>query len=293
MAEILAIGIAVVDIISEVASYPAENDELRALSRYRRRGGNAGNTLTVLAGLGHHCHFAGVLADDSDGRYVGDDLTASGINTDWCRIIGDGVMPVSHITLNRQNGSRTIVHYRDLPEFAIEDFAAIPVERYDWIHFEGRNITATRAMLEGLRDRGYTGRISVEIEKDREQIESLYPLAQLLIFSRDFARGQGFDDGAAFLQHIRAGGIDADLVCAWGEQGARGLAADGTTIDAAPRPPARVVDTLGAGDVFNAGLIHALASGRDLAAALNLACALAGDKCGRTGLTGLRLPEAV
>jgi ketohexokinase len=48
-----------------------------------------------------------------------------------------------------------------------------------------------------------------------------------------------------------------------------------------------LVDTLGAGDVFNAGLIHALLEGEDPRRALALAVELAGRKCGRQGLDGL------
>lgn len=293
MADILAIGIAVVDLICEVEDYPLENDEVRALAHHRRRGGNAGNTLTVLSDLGHRCAFAGTLAEDAAGRFVRSDLAAAGIDSKNCRLIGDGVTPTSYITLSRANGSRTIVHYRDLPEYDAGDFAAIPLQGFDWIHFEGRNVAHTRAMLQRLRKHGFGGGVSVEIEKPRDQIESLYPLASTLIFSRHFASSQGFADGAAFLRHIRAVGIPCDLVCAWGERGAHGLAATGQVIDTAPCPPPQVVDTLGAGDVFNAGLIHGLLAGHDLAMAMGLASALAGQKCGRPGLSGLTLPEAV
>jgi len=48
-----------------------------------------------------------------------------------------------------------------------------------------------------------------------------------------------------------------------------------------------VVDTLGAGDVFNAGLIHQLAQGHGLDIALIEASRLAGKKCGVYGLGNL------
>lgn len=292
MAHILGIGIAVVDLIFEVDGFPPEDSEVRALARRRCRGGNTGNTLTVLADLGHHCRFAGMLSDDDDGCFVRDQLRQHRIDTEYCRVIGDGVMPISYILLNRRNGSRSIVHYRDLPEFSAEDFAAIPLDGLDWIHFEGRNVTETTVMLERLRTQGFTGTVSVELEKPRPDIERLMPLADLLICSRDFARARGCDDGAALLGQLRADGFGAELVCAWGAEGAWGLDRDGKPLWAAARPPARLVDTLGAGDVFNAGLIHGRVSGGSLRQAMDLGCALAGDKCGRPGLEGLRLPVA-
>lgn len=52
--------------------------------------------------------------------------------------------------------------------------------------------------------------------------------------------------------------------------------------------PSQIVDTLGAGDTFNAGLIHSLSIGRSLQEALNYSCKLAGSKCGMIGYEGLR-----
>ena len=53
-------------------------------------------------------------------------------------------------------------------------------------------------------------------------------------------------------------------------------------------PPSKLLDTLGAGDTFNAGLIHYLSQGKDLEAALQFACKLAGAKCGMVGYDGLK-----
>ena len=74
------------------------------------------------------------------------------------------------------------------------------------------------------------------------------------------------------------------LVCAWGATGAYGLAppADGQTAWTAVFEPAlsvaTPVDTTGAGDTFNAGVIAALASGGCLADALRDGCHVAGRK---------------
>lgn len=55
----------------------------------------------------------------------------------------------------------------------------------------------------------------------------------------------------------------------------------------AAHSPPQVVDTLGAGDTFNAGVLHYLSSGRSLQDALNYSCKLAGFKCGIHGYEGL------
>ena len=47
------------------------------------------------------------------------------------------------------------------------------------------------------------------------------------------------------------------------------------------------MDTIGAGDTFNAAVIDALLRGESLGASLAYACRLAGAKCGQPGFDGL------
>jgi ketohexokinase len=51
--------------------------------------------------------------------------------------------------------------------------------------------------------------------------------------------------------------------------------------------PDRVIDTLGAGDTFNAAIIHGCLGGLETGVLLEQACRLAGRKCAQTGFTGL------
>lgn len=287
MSRILAIGVATVDIVNEVADYPAEDSEVRALSQRVTRGGNATNTLVVLSQLGHACSWGGVLAEDTDSGYIRDDLAAHRIDLRHCRRAQQGKNPTSYILLSRATGSRSIVHYRDLPEFSYTDFADIDLAAYDWLHFEGRNVAETRRMLVRARECAPRLPISVEIEKPRPEIETLLPRADLLLFSRAYALARGCSDASALLAAVRIQAPQADLVCSWSSEGAWASDVNGGEYASAAYPPARVVDTLGAGDTFNAGFIDARLRGLDMAEALQTACRLAGRKCGQPGFSGL------
>ncbi len=288
MARILAVGNATLDIINIVDSYPHEDQEVRAEAQQRRRGGNATNTLAILAQLGHHGHWAGTVADEPDGQAILDDLHDYGVDTSAVSHQSQGKVPTSYITLNRQNGSRTIVHYRDLPEYQADDFAAIDLAPFDWLHFEGRNLEQLQRMMADARARRPDLPISIEVEKARPQIEQFFNSADYLFFSRDFAQARGFKQAEAFLHAMHQQAPHAQLSCTWGAGGAYAMDASGRLFYAAATTLERVVDTLGAGDTFNGGMIDALVRGESLKEALLYATGVAGRKC---GVYGLRLQD--
>ncbi|MFC1751170.1 PfkB family carbohydrate kinase [Pseudomonadota bacterium] len=284
MSNILAVGIATLDIINSVNSYPNEDDEVRAASQRICRGGNATNTLAVLSQLGHNAHWAGVLANEPDMRHIEQDLQRYSINTQAVERMPNGKVPTSYITHNLETGSRTIVHHRDLPEYSFAAFKEIDLKQFDWIHFEGRNVSETAKMLEWYRQKNLNLPCSVEIEKEREGIEQLFKYADILLFSRPFAEGRGHNNAMSLLKAIQPAAPNACLICTWGESGAWALDIDGQQYHSPSFPPAQVVDTLAAGDTFNAGMIDACAKAVSLEAALTSACQLAGRKCGHEGL---------
>ncbi len=281
--QILAVGIATLDIVNRVADYPDENREVRTLGQRVIRGGNATNTLTVLSRLGHNCHWAGVVAVDSGSQLIRNDLAGSGIDTRFVRTQPDGSTPTSYITLSDATGSRTIVHHRNLDEFSAEDFESIDLAPFDWIHFEGRDPGQIGPMMRRVNLAGIG--CSLEVEKVRPGMDRLFSMAQLLFFSRDYVLSQGVGDATQFLEGLRDLSPRPGLVtCAWGEQGAWGID-DGGVIHSAPaHVPRRVVDTLGAGDLFNAVVIDGHLNGLSPGQILNRACQMAGEKCGREGL---------
>ncbi len=287
MARILVIGNATLDIVNSVDSYPHEDQEIRATEQQISRGGNAANTAVVLSQLGHQCSWAGSLADEPDGNLIREDLLMHSVLLDHVHSVTNGKVPTSYIVLSRDTGSRTIVHYRDLPEYPAEAFDAIDLNNFDWLHFEGRNVTALKSMLERSKTAAPQLPISIEVEKERPGMDELMPFADLLLFSRDYAERQGAMDGAAFLRQVAATGIHALLTCTWGENGAFAQDRDGQTFQTPAYRPEQVIDTLGAGDVFNAGLIDQLVRGKTLESALQGAARLAGLKC---SIRGLRLP---
>lgn len=286
-ARILGVGIATLDLIHQVAEYPAEDDEVRALARVRRRGGNVTNTLAVLAQFGHACAWLGTLAEDDAATFILEDLRARGIDTRLVRRIPDAATPLSCITLSRATASRTIVHYRDLRELDAEDFAQVALAPLHWLHLEGRHPHESARMIARARRERPELPVSVELEKHRPGIEMLYQGPQLLLIARAFAQTAGCSDPRAFLREMLARTSAELCVLAWGEQGAWFMRRDGEPCHVPAWTPAQLIDTLGAGDCFNAGVIHGLLQGLSDAQAVELATRLAGFKCAHDGLDGV------
>lgn len=275
---VMCLGTATLDIVNRVTAYPAEDSEVRAISQSQRMGGNAANTAVVLSQLGAKVYWVGNLSDQA--HAIERTFSRYGVDASLATRLPGAALPTSYITLSAASGSRSIVHHRDMPEYRAEAFLKLDLGRFDWLHFEGRAVDELAVMLRQARATTELP-VSLEVEKPRAGIEALFEHADLLLFSRDYACAKGFDDAEALLNSL-PGGLLA--TCTWGERGAWAIGNDGRLIHAVPPALGAVVDTIGAGDVFNAALIRELSCQQTLEQALASAVSLATAKCGREGL---------
>ncbi|KAG3267756.1 ketohexokinase isoform X3 [Ictidomys tridecemlineatus] len=293
--QILCVGLVVLDIINVVDKYPEEDTDSRCLSQRWQRGGNASNSCTVLSLLGAPCAFMGSLASGPVADFVLDDLRRYSVDLRYTVFQTLGSIPISTVIINETSGSRTILHaYRNLPDVSAKDFEKVDLTRFKWIHIEGRNVSEQVKMLQRIEHHNARQppeqkiRVSVEIEKPREELFQLFGYGELVFVSKDVAKHLGFQSAVEALRglygRVRKG---ATLVCAWAEEGADVLGPDGQLLHSDAFPPPRVVDTLGAGDTFNASVIFSLAQGKSMQEALRFGCQVAGKKCGLQGFDGI------
>ncbi|CAI9174586.1 unnamed protein product [Rangifer tarandus platyrhynchus] len=206
-----------------------------------------------------------------------------------------GETPCSCCIVNNSNGSRTIVLYdTNLPDVSAKDFEKVELTRFKWIHIEGRNASEQVKMLQRIEQHNARQppegkiQVSVEVEKPREELYQLFGYGDVVFVSKDVAKHFGFRSAEEALRglysRVRKG---ATLVCAWAEEGADALGPDGRLLHSDAFPPPRVVDTLGAGDTFNAAVIFSLSQGKSMQEALRFGCQVAGKKCGLQGFDGI------
>ncbi|DBA04303.1 TPA: hypothetical protein N0F65_002065, partial [Lagenidium giganteum] len=181
--------------------------------------------------LGVSCKWIGVSTDpktDPDAAFIHADLTKHGIDTSHCTVVKEGSMPISYILCSRATGSRTIVHWRNVPEMTYPDFSnqmmkianlvTADPRRSFWFHFEGRDMDVVARMMQFARGLSVTigdvspaqlaaspsvpafvlapsapvaKSISVEIEALRytwEQAKRLIECAHYVFVSKDYIR---------------------------------------------------------------------------------------------------------
>ncbi|RUS23869.1 Ribokinase-like protein, partial [Jimgerdemannia flammicorona] len=279
---ILVVGAIYQDTILHVNGFPDEDEKRRAEKIEVRRGGNAGNTVEVLAQFPRITTW---LMSSLGNKKVSSDLEIHGVKTSTCVFRKKAVNPSSYIIHNKQNGSRTIISYNDTDDITIDEFKkkieyasitktisfADTSATFNWIHFEGRNVENVAKMIDWIDAKasgeGWRGSltISVEFEKpDREGLDSLLHKVDILF------------------------GIEAIAFCTWGSSGASLFTLTTKEIvHASALPVHQVIDGVGAGDTFIAGIIYTLCRSFTPLNALKFASELASRKVAQNGFHGL------
>ena len=68
---ILCVGLVCLDIVNVCDQYPREDEDVRAAEQRWEKGGNAANSLAVLAQLGVSCDFHGTVGSGPETESVG------------------------------------------------------------------------------------------------------------------------------------------------------------------------------------------------------------------------------
>ncbi|MFW5695114.1 MAG: adenosine kinase [Alkalispirochaeta sp.] len=242
-----------------------------------RPGGAAPNTLIALAGLGVSSVVCGKIGNDEFGRTYNQQVAAYGITSRLMQ--GDGATG-SSIILVTPDGERTMnTHLGMCQEFGVADLDEDLLKRSGFLYFTGYmwdtevQKAAIRRALAVAHDAGVTVAFDLAdpfaVERYREDFLQLLEHdvdivfanrteAQILYGAADTATGLAEQLG----RHVQIAalkvGKDGSLVA---ERPSRDEAP--AQITAIPGRPITAIDSTGAGDMFAAGFLAALAHGQD------------------------------
>jgi sugar/nucleoside kinase (ribokinase family) len=303
--QVIAIGNAIVDVMAPCEDSLIERlglvrggmtlvDTARAHELYDAMGpareisgGSAANTLAGLAALGSTCAFIGQVADDQLGEVFAHDIRAGGIAFETAARAGDPptarclifVTPDGQRTMNTYLGASQFLPPAALDEVAIADAEILYLEGYLWDPEEPR--AAMRRAIAAARNNGrkvaFTLSDAFVIERHGEDFRAMIAAGEIdILFANhiELASLTGCDDFHAGIDTLKD--KVPLLVVTRSEHGA--VAATGGQLYEVPAEPVeRVVDTTGAGDLFAAGFLHGLVSGRPIADCLRIGAICAAE----------------
>ena len=276
---ILCVGMATIDHVFRLPAIPREPTKVRATEYVRISGGMAANAAVAAARLGARVEFWGPVGDDATGNDILTELAAEGVGVSGVIRVPQR-SAVSAIMVD-EAGERLVCGYTDPKVYDAE--ATLPLDKlagFDAVHADCRWWKAARQVLPAARALGIPTVFDGDIAPG-EILSEVAPLAQYPIFSEKglvlATPGIGHDDRLAHIAQ-RAGGFAGVTL------GARGFVwHDGTGLHKLGVPDVKVIDTLGAGDVFHGAYASALGFGMDCAMAARFASATAALKCTRFG----------
>lgn len=279
--DVLCLGLNASDYLCQIPRFPRRGSKLRMTRFVASGGGQAATAACALARLGHRVAYAGAAGDDEAGRRAGPRLVEFGVAPLGLVSKPGAASQQAFIMVEQGSGERTIVWSRDRAcRLEPEDLGPELASSCRVLHLDGHFIEAS---LEAARIARQSGAIiSLDGERIHPGSRELVSLCHLVVGEESFAqRLTGIDDPAAALAELAAlgpGWVGRTL----GPAGAELMA--GGRVYRHPGFAVEVVDTTGAGDVFHAGLVHAVLGGQGPAQALATACALAAISV--TGLGG-------
>ena len=290
--DVVAVGNAIIDILAAVPdAFLAEEgiakggmtliDEERADHLTARMadavvaaGGSAANTMTGVASFGGTAAYIGKVADDALGARFTQEFRASGVTFDTPPRSGQpgtarsliAVTPDGQRSMNTYLGTSTLLAASDIDTALIQSGATIFLEGYLFDRDEAKAAFVRAAEVARAASRKVALTLSDRfcVDRHRESFRHLVKGHVDILFSNESEITGLYenDDLNAALDSARK---ECPLVIVTrGEHGSL-IAAGNETVEVAPMPVAKVVDSTGAGDQYAAGFLFGYAKGRSLA----------------------------
>jgi sugar/nucleoside kinase (ribokinase family) len=237
----------------------------------RRSGGSAANTIAGLASLGAKAGYIGKVGKDELGGLFSSDLRALGVafSTPACE---SGTPTARCVVLVSPDAQRTMATYlgasvelepTDVDAALIADSAVTYLEGYLWDPPKAKAafLLAAKIAHEAGRKVALSLSDSFCVGRHRDSFLDLVKNHVDILFANE-SEILGLYQVADVASAMRLAKDECQIVAV--TQGAAGCSVSfqGEVLEVPCEPVAKVVDTTGAGDLFAAGFLHGLTTGR-------------------------------
>jgi sugar/nucleoside kinase (ribokinase family) len=307
--DVVAIGNAIVDIIGRcddafLARHGAPKGHMRLVDAatvtqlYQAMGpgieisgGSAANTMVGLTSFGGRAAFIGKVAEDEFGRIFRHDIRAAGVTFTTELVVGGAptsrslilVTPDGQRTMNTFLGISTDLDHGEVNPELIMNSNIVYLEGYLFDRPEAKAAFRQAVSIAASAGRRVALTLSDSfcVNRHRQEFLDLIRSGIGILFANEseitaLYETQDFDEA------LRRATADTELAVLTRSEKGSVIVSKGETI-AIPIEPVTVVDTTGAGDMYAAGFLFALARGYDLEKAGRLGSFAAGEIIGHIG----------
>ncbi len=284
-ASVTVIGCVQADVVmSPVTELPQSGATMLTDHMTFRVGGAGANAALAFVETGMAVRLMGCVGADQLGRWMREQIIAAGLS-DELAVLGNAPTGLT-VALESGQRDRTFLTYLGVnagwgPELLPPD--ALRCDNLllcDYFVAPGMQGEAARGLLDAARAAGATTFFDTAWDPEgftaatRSQVRGL--LGSVDVFLPNEAEARALSGRTDTGQAARALQADSGgwVVVKLGARGCLAAGPDGTELSAAA-PAVVATDTTGAGDAFNAGLVHALSDGADWPGALLAATRLA------------------
>ncbi len=287
---VLCLGEVLIDFIADTQG------SLTTVPSFRKcPGGAPANVAVGLARLGISCGFIGKVGNDQFGRFLRETLQSNGVNTQSLLTTSEAPTAIAFVALS-STGKPDFFFYRDPCAdllLAQEELPRKWLMQANFLHIGSVSLTreparqATRRAAEIVKESGATVTFDPNLRLDlwregigecRQEVIRILPLTDFFLPSTEelLLLTETQDLQEAIHKILEQG---PRVICI--KQGSDGVhvvkvSSDGTVEEFQQTAfPVEVVDTTGAGDAFNAGLIAGLVEGLPLKRAVKQGSAVA------------------
>ncbi len=293
--DVVGIGLNAIDYLCRVPRYPVPGEKLRMTGFARQGGGQVATALVALSRWGLRTKYVGNVGDDEHGRLSLSLLRDEGIDLSHARTVPGASSQFAVILVQDDSGERTILWERDARiRIRPEDLPLEEIRAARALLLDGHDVPPSVAAARTAREAGVP--VVLDAEKVQEGTFDLLAACDHIVASSGFverlAPGLHPEEG---VRRIHERFAPETSTATLGERGAVGF--DGKNLHRAPAIRVKAADTTGAGDIFHAGFLFALLSGKPFPEILSFSNAAAGLSCravgGRAAIPSLEEIETI